>query len=354
MQSKGADELGANTSFKWNVGPYIDGLFTQSGLGVVYEVTIRVKRLTESFDSFYINFEQEDDLSHAYDFIRQTLERYEGIVGSINLMDKRRLISMLSDNPNLQTSTILSEQQIAQIAKKKSVPAWTVVGTVYGDKLIVNAAKKRVKALAKRHASKVIFSNDLLVKTGQFVFSKLPKFVFPSVHKQLDSLNSGMEIMQGKPNTIAINLAYWRNKAIRPEDSANLDPAQDKCGLLWYAPLVPMKKEKLVEYVQHVRGICVRYGVDPMITFTNLKHDLIDSTVPILFDANDAKQVALAQDCLTELVEKGLTKGYVPYRLNIEQQKTLFNNDLSSYRLMQGVYAHTDPKQILQAGRYGK
>lgn len=354
LASANADEFGVNTSYKWNVGPYLDGLFTQSGLGVVYEVTIRVKRITESFNSFYINYQNEDDIAHAYDFIRETLERYDGIVGSINLMDKRRLISMLSKNPNLLTSSVLSSTQIAQISKKKSIPAWTVVGTIYGDTAIVKAVKKRVKLLAKQHASKVIFSNDLLVKTGKTVFNKLPKFVFPSVHKQLDSLASGTEIMQGKPNTIALTLAYWRNKLTRPEDSENLDPARDDCGLLWYAPLIPMNKSKLIEYIAHVRDICRRYGIDPMITFTNLKHDLIDSTVPILFNKSDAKQTDLAQRCLAELVEKGLSKGYVPYRLNIEQQQVLFTGEVSAQRLMQGMYTHTDPNRILQPGRYGK
>lgn len=354
LTTANADEFGVNTAYKWNVGPYLDGLFTQSGLGVVYEVTIRVKRITESFDSFYINYQNDDDITHAYDFIRETLERYDGIVGSINLMDKRRLISMLSKNPNLLTSSLLSQQQISQISKKKSIPAWTVVGTIYGDTTIVKAVKKKVKLLAKLHATKVIFSNDLLVKTGKTVFNNLPRFVFPSVHKQLESLASGVEIMQGKPNTIALTLAYWRNKLTRPENSESLDPAKDDCGLLWYAPLIPMNKNKLIEYVAHVRDICRRYGIDPMITFTNLKHDLIDSTVPILFNKWDQKQTDLAQRCLAELVEKGLSKGYVPYRLNIEQQQLLFTDNLSAQRLMHGVYTHTDPNRILQPGRYGK
>ena len=91
-----------------------------------------------------------------------------------------------------------------------------------------------------------------------------------------------------------------------------------------------------------------------MITFTNLKHDLIDSTVPILFNKSDAKQTDLAQRCLAELVEKGLARGYVPYRLNIEQQQLLFTDTVSAQRLMQGMYTHTDPNRILQPGRYGK
>ncbi|WP_412971477.1 FAD-binding protein [Glaciecola sp. MF2-115] len=349
-----ADEFGVNTSYKWNVGPYLDGLFTQSGLGIVYEVTIRVKRQTESFDSFYINYEEENNITDAYDFVRETLERYDGIVGSINLMDKRRLISMLSENPNLQTSSLLNEQQITQISKKKNIPAWTVIGTIYGDKEIVLAAKNRIKMLAKLKSSKIIFSNDLLVRMGKFVFDKLPSYVFQNVHKQLNSLEKGIEIMQGKPNTVALKLAYWRNKKVRPQESSRLDPAKDGCGLLWYAPLIPMKKEKLIEYVAHVRSTCSRYGIDPMITFTNLKHDLIDSTVPLLFDKDDPIKVDLAKRCLSELVEKGLSKGYVPYRLNIEQQKVFFDETLSSHRLMQGMYSHTDPNRILQVGRYGK
>jgi 4-cresol dehydrogenase (hydroxylating) len=180
---------------------------------------------------------------------------------------------------------------------------------------------------------------------------------FPFIDQQferLETLQNGIQIMQGRPNEVAKKLSYWRNKAVNFEQSLNKNPAEDGCGLLWYAPLIPMNKTEIKGFVEHVRNTCKRHNIDPMITFTNLSHDLIDSTIPILFDAHSADAVNQAQSCLNELVSEGLKLGYVPYRLNIEQQKQFMNSDLSVFRIMQSIYEKVDTKGVLQRGRYGK
>ena len=61
------------------------------------------------------------------------LQTYEGIIGSINLMDKRRVLSMLAENPNgIENHRVMTEQQVNELAKEHDVPEWTIIGTVYG------------------------------------------------------------------------------------------------------------------------------------------------------------------------------------------------------------------------------
>jgi len=342
-----------NQSYKWNVGPYLDGLFTQSGLGIVYQATIRLKRMPDGFDSFYINYKNENDLAGAIEFIKNTLEKFEGIVGSINLMDTLRIISMVKTNPNRDTGAILSSAQIEEISKQESVPAWTIVGSIYGEISIVKQVKKLIKKAAKPEADKIIFSSDILVKTARAVFTKIPDFLLPMIQARLGSLAAGIEIMKGKPNEIAKSLCYWRTP-LPSQLPAIKDPAKDKCGLLWYAPLIPMSPRSVINFAEHVRSICRKHDIDPLITFTNLRYDLIDSTVPILFNQDCEESVKNAHACLDELVSAGIQKGYIPYRLNINQQLNWFDGSLESDQMMQSIYNVFDTHGINQVGRYGK
>jgi 4-cresol dehydrogenase (hydroxylating) len=158
--------------------------------------------------------------------------------------------------------------------------------------------------------------------------------------------------MLGKPNKVALKLAYWRHKKSDSFDKNNLSPSQDGCGLLWYAPLIPMKINKMREYVEFIRETCPQFNIEPFITFTNLKHDCVDSTIPIVFDLSNPQAVYDAHNCLNTLVENGLKKGFVPYRLNIDQQQSILNKDTSFWQTVNILKVSLDPNNILSQGRY--
>jgi 4-cresol dehydrogenase (hydroxylating) len=113
-----------------------------------------------------------------------------------------------------------------------------------------------------------------------------------------------------------------------------------------------MKANKVREFVTFVRTTCPEYNIEPFITFTNLKHDCVDSTIPIVFDLSNPQAVKDAHNCLTALVEGGLKKGFVPYRLNIDQQQGLLNKDSHFWQTVDQLKICLDPNHILSMGRY--
>ncbi len=351
LDNSGTDAV--DKTFKWKVGPYLDGLFTQSGLAVATEMTIRLKRNPAAFDSFYLQFAHDDDLEVAAECVQQILLRLEGIVGSVNLMDKRRVLSMMIKNPNGAAShQAMSEQQVQMLAKKHDVPAWTVVGTLYGEPAVVNAGRAVVNQISAGKIKRRIYSEGWLIKFAKFAFSCLPGTWFAEIRKMLQSLDNGVAIMKGIPNQVALPLAYWRNPRVSADATRLMDPAVDGCGLLWYAPLVQFNPLQLRRLVTHVRGTCPKYGIEPMVTFTSLRHDTVDSTIPIVFNLADPKAVVDANACLDELVSAGLQIGLVPYRLNIAQQQQLLNKDTVFWDWVNRIKSATDPNQILAKGRY--
>lgn len=346
-------------TFKWGVGPYLDGLFTQSNLGIVSQMTIRLAKKKADFTSFFIQIKDDEMLEKAVPLIRQVLQDYEGIVGSINLMDQRRLLSMFATPPQGDdTHKVMSDKKIKKLAKELQAPSWTIVGSIYGSTGVVSAVKKEINAIFKKIPCKRIYSNSLLILFANKVFDNLPSWLINSVAPltiiadQLDSFSKGKEIMLGKPNKVALKLAYWRHKNAEVFDSEALSPGKDGCGLLWYAPLVTMKADKMREYVDFIRETCPKFNIEPFITFTNLKHDCVDSTIPIVFDLSNPQAVTDAHNCLKTLVEEGLKKGFVPYRLNIDQQQWLLNKDSDFWQTVNQLKSSLDPNNILSQGRY--
>jgi 4-cresol dehydrogenase (hydroxylating) flavoprotein subunit len=340
-------------TFKWGLGPYLDGIFSQSSLGIVSEMTIRLAPLPQNFCSFYIKIPSHSNFPNAIDLIKETLQEFEGIVGSINLMDRRRLVAMTSTNPNGPSShQTMTEKQVEQLAIANKLPEWMIVGSIYGNKKIVQATKSVIRDKTRKIGT-VYFSDGLLMKVATKILSlPLPQIVIVRTFRgQIKSLQEGTDIMLGKPNQVALPLAYWRNPRIIPDKSKSLNPAKDGCGLLWYAPLIPMKKESLELFIQFVRTVCPKHGIEPLITFTNLRHDCIDATVPIVFNLEDKDASNAAHNCLDELVSNGREFGFVPYRLNTGQQKKL-NFTPVFWQTERLIKQALDPNSVLHPERY--
>ena len=346
-------------TFKWGLGPYLEGLFTQSNLGIVSQMTIRLAKIKPDFTSFFIQMQDDALLEKAVPLIRDVLQSYEGIVGAINLMDQRRLLSMFAKNPNgSDAHQVMHSKDINELATDLRAPSWTIVGSIYGTTRVVNAVKKEINNIFKQLPCKRIYSNSPTIVLANKVIDTLPPWLIKKiptltkVAEQLDSFNKGKEIMLGKPNKVALKLAYWRHKDADGFDKEKLSPGQDGCGLLWYAPLITMKAKKMREFVEFIRETCPKFNIEPFITFTNLKHDCVDSTIPIVFDLSNPKAVNDAHNCLKMLVEEGLKKGFVPYRLNVDQQQWLLNKDSDFWQTVNQLKSSLDPNNILSQGRY--
>jgi len=346
-------------TFKWGLGPYLDGLFTQSNFGIVSRVTLRLAKKKPAFTSFFVQVDDDNLLEDIVPLIRKVLQDYEGIVGSINLMDQRRILSMFAKNPHGGAQhQIMEETDIIKLAKAQQAPYWTIVGSIYGSNNVVKAVKSEINVIFKQLPCKRIYSNSPSIVIANKVIHSLPRWLikaFPvlaTISEQLDSFNKGKEIMLGKPNKVALKLAYWRHKDADSFDKNTLSPGQDGCGLLWYAPLITMRANKMREFVEFIRQTCPKFNIEPFITFTNLKHDCVDSTIPIVFDLNNPQAVQDAHNCLKALVEEGLKKGFVPYRLNIDQQQWLLNKDSDFWRTVNQIKSSLDPHNILSQGRY--
>lgn len=338
--------------FKWGLGPYLDGLFSQGNFGVVVNITIALAPAPETVTAFFFSTKDDAQLEALIPTVRAVLRALGGSVVAINLLNSQRMLSMMTPFPKTKAvNGVLPAHEIKNLAESHGVPAWSGVGAIYASKEVARAARRTLRRLLGPVTDRLIFINRQRVDLARGIARLLPGKLATKINSMAETLSGALQIMHGTPNDVALSLAYWRSGTL-PDPGQAKNPARDGCGLIWFAPLVPIRGNDVRRYIEMIERICPQYGVNPLITLTTVNDRCFDSTVPLLFDRRDADATARANDCYRALFDAGQKEGFLPYRLNIDAMGIL-NTDGSAFsRLTSQLKAAVDPNFILAPGRY--
>ena len=349
-------ELGGTTvdhAFKWGVGPYLDGLFSQGNLGIVTRMTIALAPRPERIEGFFFGIEKDSDLEETVNCIRNALRQTGPVSGSINLMNRRRVLSMMAPYPFGQENPdgILPTELLQQMAKQHQVMEWMGAGALYGNARLVRAARSVIRKELRPVARRLLFFTPSKVERIRRSASVLPGRLGRQTARIFDTLGQTLRLLAGSPSEIALPLAYWKSGR-KPQGNAPLNPARDGCGLIWYSPLVPMRPAQVRTYTELVTNVCSRHGIEPLITLTTLSDRCFDSTVPILFNPENPEETKRAHACYDELFERGQKEGFLPYRANISSMERFTSESSTFWRLARDIKKTVDEHNILAPGRY--
>lgn len=338
--------------FKWGLGPYLDGLFSQGNFGVVVSITIALAPAPETVTAFFFSIKDDARLEALVPEVRAVLRALGGSVVAINLLNSQRMLSMMAPFPeDSAIDGVLPAHEVERLANSHGVPAWSGVGAIYASKEVARAARRTLRRLLGPVTDRLIFINRKKVGVVRQIARVLPGRLAGRVKGMADTLSGALEIMHGSPNDVALALAYWRS-GVLPAPGQPKNPARDGCGLIWFAPLVPIRGKDVRRYIHMIEKICPQYGINPLITLTTVNDRCFDSTVPLLFDRKDADATARANECYRALFDAGQKEGFVPYRLNIGAMEILSAGGSAFWRLASQLKAAVDPHFILAPGRY--
>ncbi|MDK8464243.1 FAD-binding oxidoreductase [Marinobacter sp. SS13-12] len=338
--------------FKWGLGPYLDGLFSQGNFGVVVNITIALAPVPDTVTAFFFSTKDDAKLEALVPTVRAVLRALGGSVVAINLLNSQRMLSMMTPFPeDRAVDGVLPAHEIETLADRHGVPAWSGVGAIYASKEVAKAARRTLRRLLGPVTDRLIFINRRKVDAVRNIARVLPGRLATRVKGMADTLSGALEIMHGTPNDVALALAYWRSGTL-PDAGQPKNPARDGCGLIWFAPLVPIRGNDVRRYIDMIERICPQYGVNPLITLTTVNDRCFDSTVPLLFDRRDAKATERANDCYRALFDAGQKEGFLPYRLNIDAMGILNTGGSAFTRVASQLKAAVDPNCILAPGRY--
>jgi 4-cresol dehydrogenase (hydroxylating) flavoprotein subunit len=340
--------------YKWGVGPYLDGLFTQSNLGIVTKMGVWLMPEPERFEACYLTCNSEDQLGPLIDAVRRLL--FTGVFqGPLNLLHRNRVLIMLERYPwdEMAGRTPLEESVAARLAAEKKIGAWNGVGAICGSTAQVRAAKRMIKQTLKDKVDRLTFLSDGRLHWLKRFPRALSVPLRMNVPELLEKLEGAYGMMKGIPSEVALSLSYWRNRRT-PPPAADINPARDNCGLMWFSPIIPMTRADVFTFRRICEPILAKYGFEACITLTAVNERCFDCTLPLLYDKDEAGESGKARDCYLELVEACRQHGYLPYRLGLQSMQEETARDDVFWNVVQKLKVALDPHGVVAPGRYAR
>lgn len=334
--------------FKWKVGPYLEGLFTQGNMGIVVQATIALVRQPEEITQFLV-FINDAHFEEAVSAISKVKQQCGQLLGGVNIMNKRRLLAMIENHEEWEGVDPVSEMHIRELAKKRNLPDWVVMGAIYTPQELARGTTGFIQREFRPFSNRIVFLNRRKIKLLRRVAMLLP---FQKIKNSLASIGRAFSILEGVPNPIALSLAYIKNHHGVPK-VGELSPDKDGCGLIWFSPLLPIDPSFVRDYVQEVTRVCLSKGIEPLITLTAISERCFDSTVPILFNKEDEDDVRRARECHRLLLELSKEMGVFPYRIDIDTMREVYDTtEGACFTMLEQIKKAVDPNNIIAPGRY--
>lgn len=340
----------SDTVFKWKLGPYLDGLFVQGNFGIVVQATIALVQKPEDITQFLI-FIEEKNFEAALPVLSSVKRHFGTLLGGVNIMNKRRLLSMFESRREWLGEHVLAEMHIRELAHRHGFPDWIVTGGIYSTKEVTPGVIRRIKKEFAPVAKHSIFLNRGRLALYARLLGVVP---IPRLKKIVQSATQALTILEGTPGEVALPLAYIKN----PKKSAardNLSPDEDECGLIWFSPLLPIDASLVRDFTQEVTRICIATDIEPLVTLTAISERCFDSTIPILFDVRDEEDRRNAAECHRLLLALSREMGIYPYRIDIDTMRETYDKaEGPAFGMLESIKRALDPHAILAPGRYGK
>lgn len=324
--------------YRYSVGPYMDGMFSQSNIGIVTSMSIALAPKPEQTSVMMCSVFTEEELGRVVALLPKLLHTLGSVTGGFKFINRYQL-------------QMMNRGKGVGVASFESFPLWTITVGLFGDRHMVNAAKKIIKRELKDTVHQLFFVDAQFFQKYSHVLLRLP---LPSSLKGLiKNFHATLDLFLGKPNSVALAIAYAQS-GTRPDNMQDADPGKDGCGIIWYAPLMPMDELIVVSYVRFVEKILKKYDIPPMISFTSVNDRCFDAPIAITFDKQNPISVANARQCYDELWNESKKLQLIPYRLPVDEQWRLTESGTPFWDIMEKIKNALDPNNIIAPKRYSK
>jgi len=352
FSKNGITPVAANC-YKWGIGPYVDGIFTQSNFGIVTKMTVWLMPKPEHFEAFFISIKNNEKLPVLIDAL-QPLKLSGVIKSAAHIGNDHKAIQALSFYPweKANGQVPLPDALKEQLKKKFMVNSWSVSGAFYGSKAEVKIWKKMLKAAVKDVADDVKFIDEFTLNLAMKIKSVLSFFTSIDFNTNVPFLEKLFRLKQGVPTNYFIPSSYWRKKN-PPKLTDNIDPTKDNVGLLWLAPIAPIDGKHVKIMSDIIHDIQIKYGYEPGLSITLLTERTLDCVISLVYDRDIEGEDAKALACHDELFEVLTDKGYFPYRLSSHAHDAYSKIESSLAPQLKSIKQALDSENILSPNKYG-
>jgi 4-cresol dehydrogenase (hydroxylating) len=311
--------------FKYGMGPWVDGIFSQSNFGIVTKMGFWLMEEPEAALVVSVTVPRRSD-------IVPLLDTAASLMNAHVIPSEAQVMSpiMSGADPELAKLRIAdaSDEDWARYAERRRGPFWTLSFSFYGPSKIVAASWEHTK--------------DRLSGIAGVQFVETGSYTFPLTDEQVEAVADKQRL--GIPS---LNLFGSRNSPTARPSEGHLD----------FSPIIAPRGEELLAISQ----VCARVFADMNVPMPFVggfmfhpRSMIFFQPIPTFKNAADNRRMRALYE---RLVSACADRGWNVYRTHAHFQ-TLgigtygFNNG-SLHRLHETLKDAIDPNGILSAGRYG-
>ncbi|MBG1270899.1 FAD-binding oxidoreductase [Nostoc sp. WHI] len=335
---------------RWGIGPYFDGIFTQSNLGIVTQMTMWLLPRPQYFQSFFYSLKDDSAFEEFIDTLQSL--KFQGLLrNSFVIFNDYRMLSTKQQYPWKETDgeTPLSEDLMQTLRKTWGGGLWIGEGALYSaSRQQGGIERKLIKRALKKTVNKIIFFDDRKARIAEII-RPIYKWITGIDLRDIMDFFYNKNLQRGIPTDKVISMTYWRKREPVP---SNMDPDRDRCGLIWLAPSVPFDGQHVRAALKIIEETAKLHQFEPNIGLQCVTERSIDMTVAIVYDRDVVGEDERAIACQDEMMQKLMLEGYIPYRLSTSTMNSLPPVKDDYGKLLQDLKQALDPNNILAPGRY--
>lgn len=343
-------------TYKWGVGPYLEGLFAQSNLGIVVKAGIWLMPAPECFDWAVFEYTASDEkLGFFVDDLRELA--FRGALRSRpHLANDFAMMCIVSQYPFdlLEGARCLSKPAMESWRKQHGIARWTFGCGLYGSQEEVRFQRRAIKQALGRYG-RIQFLGAAIKDNWQ---GRLVRRIAPVVNRLLGKSDASVEalipainLFRGIPTDYFVRQVYFKSHQQKPID--DIDPARDQCGLLWIGPVIPFTSKYVMHALALAKDIFARHEFDFFVEIIVESPRSVILLLGVFYIRQDPADQARARNWYNEVRKTFLLNGYPPYRDTTMSMPESQEMNSVSRDFLQAVKNAVDPLNLIAPGRYG-
>ncbi|MEY3122869.1 MAG: hypothetical protein RI993_1694 [Pseudomonadota bacterium] len=355
--------------YKWGVGPYVEGLFSQSNYGIVTQAGIWLMRKPEDYAVFSLNIPDDAALAKCMDTIRELM--LSGVIPETGRFSNSvAILTLLTQaiDEGVAPGKAVTREQVEALKRKYHVPGWTGSFGIYGEAPVVKASRQvakktllasqgcaRVNVFTKKRAQFIREKIEAIEKIESRLLLKLIDFfsrrLFGSSLALLRLFPGLIDLHEGKPVETVVRRGYFRYQKKRP--AKDIHVGRDDLGILWSVPVLPFKGSEVVAFTHQCERLFNEYNFDFYMTTMIFNARSVCPLMVILYDRLDETESQRAAALYGAILDLSHRMGYQHFRAGINGWEKLYQRCPELKVLNQKIKAALDPEGTLSPGRYG-
>ena len=343
-------------TYKWGLGPYLDGLFVQSNLGIVVKAGIWLMPAPEAFD--FAAFEYTAAPGRLGPFIDDLRELVmaRAIRSHPHLANDFAMMCILSQFPTemLDGRRHLSDDAAARWVKQHGVAQWTFGCGLYGSREEVRYQKRMIRKVLGRYGTVQFIGaavRDDWVGAAVRVAAPLVNRMLGKSPEFAKLMLPAINLFRGIPTDHFVRQAYFKSHPEKPE--RDIDPARDGCGLVWIGPVVPFTSEHVMKCLTVTKRIFDTHQFDFFVEVIVESSRSVIVLVGVFYDRHSEAEAERVRAWYDEARDAYIREGYPPYRATSMSMASAMDANPVARQLLATLKNAVDPANVLAPGRYG-